>query len=154
MWAGSAAALPALPFLPVLCALPSLALALWPRARRRLKTVLWMMGSLGLGLWLIHGGLLSSWLGGGEPVSARFGYLIASPLLLANQITLRWAQVREAQLAQGCAGHQPRPCLCRPLLPPRLASSGGSSGGSLGAFGGSPHDPRKNHQDISINGIY
>lgn len=56
MWAGSAAAFPALPFLPVLCALPSLALALWPRARRRLKTVLWMMGSLGLGLWLIHGG--------------------------------------------------------------------------------------------------
>ena len=145
VWAGSAAALPALPFLPVLCALPSLALALWPRARRRLKTVLWMMGSLGLGLWLIHGGLLSSWLGGGEPVPgrgawalslwmrifavaasgqlwlaavplprlvasllsgplpARFGYLIASPLLLADQIRLRWTQVREAQLARGIA---------------------------------------------------
>ena len=145
VWVGSAAVLPTFPFLPLLCVLPSLALALWPRARRRLKAVLWMMGSLGLGLWLVHGGLLSSWLGGGEPepgrgawalslwmrifavvasgqlwleavplprlvasllsgpLPARFGYLIASPLLLADQIKLRWAQVREAQLARGIA---------------------------------------------------
>ena len=144
VWVGGAVALPALPFVPVLCAIPLLALALWPRARRRLRAVAWVMGSLGLGLWLVHGGVLNAWLGGepvpgrvrwafslwlrifavvssgqlwleavplprlvrsllSGPLPARFGYLIASPLLLAEQIKLRWAQVREAQLARGIA---------------------------------------------------
>lgn len=144
VWVGGAVALPALPFLPVLCAIPLLALVFWPRARRRLRAVAWLMGSLGLGLWLVHGGVLNAWVGGepipgrarwafflwlrifavvssgqlwleavplphlvrsllSGPLPARCGYLIASPLLLAEQIKLRWAQVREAQLARGIA---------------------------------------------------
>lgn len=144
-WIGGALLLPTFPFLPVLCAAPLLTLAVWPGAHRRLKAVLWMMGSLGLGLWLVHGGALSAWLPGGTsvpgrgawafslwmrilavvssgqlwleavtvprlvesllfgPIPVRFGYLIASPLLLAEQIKLRWEQVREAQLARGIA---------------------------------------------------
>ena len=145
-WVGGAVVLPALPFLPVLCAVPLLVLAVWPPARRRLKGVFWMMGSLGLGLWLVHGGLPIAWPGGEVPAASgrgtwafflwlrilavvasgqlwleavplprlveslltgrlppRFGYLIASPLLLADQIKLRWGQIREAQLARGIA---------------------------------------------------
>ena len=144
-WVGGALVLPPFPCLPVLCAVPLLMLAVRPGARRRLKAVLWMMGSLGLGLWLVHGGALSAWIPGGTsvpgrgawafslwmrifvvvssgqlwleavtvprlvesllfgPVPVRFGYLIASPLLLAEQIKLRWEQIREAQLARGIA---------------------------------------------------
>lgn len=145
IWIGGALLLPTFPFLPVLCAVPLLMLVVRPGARRRLKAVLWMMGSLGLGLWLVHGGVLSAWIAGGTsvpgrgawafslwmrilavvssgqlwleavtvprlvesllfgPIPVRFGYLIASPLLLAEQIKLRWGQIREAQLARGIA---------------------------------------------------
>ena len=145
IWIGGALLLPSFPFLPMLCAVPLLMLAVRPGARRRLKAVLWMMGSLGLGLWLVHGGVLSAWIAGGTsvpgrgawafslwmrilavvssgqlwleavtvprlvesllfgPIPVRFGYLIASPLLLAEQIKLRWGQIREAQLARGIA---------------------------------------------------
>ena len=124
---------------------PLLTLAVWPGARRRLKAVLWMMGSLGLGLWLVHGGALSTWIPGGTsvpgrgawafslwmrilavvssgqlwleavtvprlvesllfgPIPVRFGYLIASPLLLAEQIRLRWEQIWDELLANACA---------------------------------------------------
>ena len=136
--------LPAFPFMPLVAAVPLAVLLVWPRARRRLKAVGCLMLPLGLGFWLIHGGVFASWIGGAPaevpgrglwalglwlrilsvvsssqvwmeyvpapalvrnllsgslPVS--LGFLLASPLLLAEQIKTRLSQIREAQLARG-----------------------------------------------------
>ena len=97
VWVGGAVALPALPFVPVLCAIPLLALALWPRARRRLRAVAWVMGSLGLGLWLVHGGVLNAWLGG-EPVPGRVRWAFSL-----------WLRIF-AVVSSGSSGWRPCPC--------------------------------------------
>lgn len=63
--------LPALPYLPFMAAIPVAALILWAAGRKRLKTVICLMLPLGLGFWLIHGGVFASLIGG--TTTAVFG---------------------------------------------------------------------------------
>lgn len=135
-------ALPAFPFVAVMACLSSCSLLLWPRARHRLISLVYLMVPLALGFWLIHGGFFAR-LVGSEAVGSRplwamglwlrilsvvsvsqlllecfpprrivkallngpapdgIAYLMASPLLLAEQIKVRIGEIREAQLARG-----------------------------------------------------
>ncbi|MFA1284187.1 energy-coupling factor transporter transmembrane protein EcfT [Citrobacter telavivensis] len=67
LWALAACStllLPAQTVLPVYSAATFLSLLVWKSTRRRAKYVAWLMCSLGVGLWLVHGGWLTEWISG------------------------------------------------------------------------------------------
>ena len=86
-----------------------------PAARKRARYVVWLMLSLGVGMWLVHGGWLAGWLSG-QP---------RNPLAFAHAIVL-WQRilivVATSQLWMACV---PVPLFVRALfasrLPPGLA---------------------------------
>lgn len=121
-----------------------LILLAWPAACHRWRYLFWFLLPMGFGLWLVHGGWLTQWLGQSGatstdrspqalalwlrllvifgaaqlwmqtvPVSrlmralfacrlpAGAAYLLASPLLLSEQLSQQLAAIREAQLARG-----------------------------------------------------
>lgn len=119
-----------------------LCLVAWPASRHRIHYVLYLMIPMALGIYLVHGGLLHSWLGS-EPstialqhamtiwwrllaiftaaqiwmqyvptitmIQSLFAsrlpiglsYLLASPLLLMQQLSNQIKHIQEAQLARG-----------------------------------------------------
>ena len=68
--------------LPVYSAAAFLSLVLLKATRRRAKYVAWLLLSLGIGLWLVHGGWFTQWLSG-QP---------RDPQRWANAITL-WLRI-------------------------------------------------------------
>lgn len=74
--------LPAETALPAYSAAAFLSLLLFRATRRRAKYVAWLLFSLGIGLWLVHGGWFTQWLSG-QP---------RDPLRWANAITL-WLRI-------------------------------------------------------------
>lgn len=56
--------LPTQTILPVYSAATFFCLIALKATRRRAKYVVWLMFSLGAGLWLVHGGWLTEWLSG------------------------------------------------------------------------------------------
>ncbi|STR43902.1 transmembrane component of energizing module of queuosine-regulated ECF transporter [Klebsiella michiganensis] len=67
LWALAAATtllLPAETALPIYSAAAFLSLLLFRATRRRAKYVAWLLFSLGIGLWLVHGGWFTQWLSG------------------------------------------------------------------------------------------
>ena len=119
-----------------------LCLIAWQPSRYRLRYVLLLMIPMALGFWLVHGGLLHSWLGNEINPKAQqhamtiwwrllaiftaaqiwmqyvptitmiqalfasrlpigLSYLLASPLLLMQQLSNQIKHIQEAQLARG-----------------------------------------------------
>ena len=119
-----------------------LCLVACPTSRHRFRYILYLMIPMALGIYLVHGGLLHSWLGGeSSPIALQhammiwwrllaiftaaqiwmqyvptitmiqslfasrlpigLSYLLASPLLLMQQLSNQIKHIQEAQLARG-----------------------------------------------------
>ncbi|EHN1752340.1 energy-coupling factor transporter transmembrane protein EcfT [Salmonella enterica subsp. diarizonae serovar 50:z52:z35] len=86
--------LPAQTVLPVYSAATFLCLLASKSTRQRAKYVAWLMLSLGVGLWLVHGGWLTEWISGQPRAPQRWIYAVTLWLRLL-------AIVHEAQRARG-----------------------------------------------------
>ncbi|HIA3936641.1 TPA: energy-coupling factor transporter transmembrane component T [Escherichia coli] len=79
MWALAACTtliLPTQTILPVYSAATFFCLIALKATRRRAKYVVWLMFSLGAGLWLVHGGWLTEWLSGTPRSPERWAHAI------------------------------------------------------------------------------
>lgn len=79
LWALAACStllLPTQSVLPVYSTLVFLSLLVQKPTRRRAKYVAWLMFSLGLGLWLVHGGWLTEWISGQPRDPQRWAHAI------------------------------------------------------------------------------
>ncbi|MEG1214194.1 MAG: energy-coupling factor transporter transmembrane component T [Leclercia sp.] len=79
LWALAACStllLPTQSVLPVYSTLAFLSLLVQKPTRRRAKYVAWLMFSLGLGLWLVHGGWLTEWISGQPRDPQRWAHAI------------------------------------------------------------------------------
>ncbi|HDI6195146.1 TPA: energy-coupling factor transporter transmembrane protein EcfT, partial [Escherichia coli] len=68
--------LPAQTILPIYSAATFFCLIALKATRRRAKYVVWLMFSLGAGLWLVHGGWLPEWLSGTPRSPERWSHAI------------------------------------------------------------------------------
>lgn len=68
--------LPAQTVLPLYSAATFLCLLAQKSTRRRAKYVAWLMLSLGVGLWLVHGGWLTEWISGQPRAPQRWIYAV------------------------------------------------------------------------------
>ena len=68
--------LPTQTILPVYSAATFFCLIALKATRRRAKYVVWLMFSLGAGLWLVHGGWLTEWLSGTPRSPERWAHAI------------------------------------------------------------------------------
>ena len=68
--------LPAQTVLPVYSASTFLCLLVMTSTRRRAKYVAWLMFSLGMGLWLVHGGWLTEWISGQPRDPQRWAHAV------------------------------------------------------------------------------
>lgn len=68
--------LPTQTILPVYSAATFFCLIALKATRRRAKYVVWLMFSLGAGLWLVHGGWLTEWLSGTPHSPERWAHAI------------------------------------------------------------------------------
>ena len=68
--------LPTQTILPVYSAATFFCLIAPKATRRRAKYVVWLMFSLGAGLWLVHGGWLTEWLSGTPRSPERWAHAI------------------------------------------------------------------------------
>ncbi|WP_312948447.1 energy-coupling factor transporter transmembrane component T [Superficieibacter sp.] len=77
-----------------------LALLLLPATRRRARYVAWLMFSLGAGLWLVHGGWVTAWIGGQPRDPQRWAHAITLWLRIlaivsTSQLWMQYVPVRQ-----------------------------------------------------------
>mgnify|MGYP005870485071 FL=1 len=104
--------LPAQTILPIYSAATFFCLIALKATRRRAKYVVWLMFSLGAGLWLVHGGWLPEWLSGTP----------RSPERWSHAITLWLRILAIVSTSQLWMQYVPVQCFIRALFASRLPS--------------------------------
>lgn len=95
--------LPTQTILPVYSAATFFCLIALKATRRRAKYVVWLMFSLGAGLWLVHGGWLTEWLSGTPHSPERWAHAI---MWGSDQF---WAELVQP-------GRTSKPCVARGVV--------------------------------------